>query len=213
MPLPLGCERSVKILPQRQTIGGLLTVPLSRVSYILQWLHGSSQEGHSTQRRAVPQFAVSARRVASGGASCRVWSDAEGRLLNPAHGQQSFQFQVERTMRLFYRLRYTHHRYMATADPTVDTLNTALQRSTSIQRPGNGAAPAAPTVDGTVADASVFGSGVGAHGMQFGELETLRQSVCDDRVREEMEQLVEALSNGDSPAGLFLDLRCVPRPP
>lgn len=147
-------------------------------------------------------------RGASGAAACRVWSDAEGRLLNPAHGSQSFQFQVERTMRLFYRLRYTHHRYLATADPTVDTLNTALQRSTSSQRLANGTAPTEPTVDGAVADASVFG-GLGAHGMQFGEMETLRASVSDDRVKEEMEQLVEALSNGDSPAGLFLDLRCV----
>ena len=145
---------------------------------------------------------------------CRVWSDAHGNLLNPAHGQQTFQFHVERTMRLFYRLRYTHHRYMATADPTVATLNTALQRTASTPRPANGATP---TVDDAVADGSVFGGGgePGMPGMQFGEMEALRDSVCDDRVQEEVDQLQDALANGDAPAGLFLDLRCViptPRP-
>eukprot|EP00892_Ulva_mutabilis_P004714 jgi/Ulvmu1/2614/UM014_0065.1 len=135
----------------------------------------------------------------------RVWSDADGRLLNPAHGQQAFQFRIERTMRLFYRLRYTHHRYMATADPTVETLNTALLRSTSL--PGSGGSCTEPAVDSSVAQDTVFASGADARGVQFGEMQELRQTVCDDRVQEELDQLADTLVNGGSPAGLYLDLR------
>ena len=144
----------------------------------------------------------------------RVWSDVDGRLLNPAHGQQAFQFQVERTMRLFYRLRYTHHRYMATADPTVGTLNSALLRSMSLPRCDSSGGE--PAVDGGVAQDTVFASAPDERAAQYTELEELRNAhtVCDDRVQEELDQLADTLIlNGESPTGLYLDLRCAPTTP
>lgn len=47
------------------------------------------------------------------------------------HLTQQAQQRLEREMRLFYRHSYTHHRYMATLDPSVYALKAELSRCTS----------------------------------------------------------------------------------
>jgi hypothetical protein len=61
------------------------------------------------------------------------------------------QYRIERSMRLFYRLRYTHHRHLATRDPSIGNLSRAISRSNLASE------TPAESVDGNVAVAEASG--------------------------------------------------------
>jgi hypothetical protein len=60
---------------------------------------------------------------------CRAFCDASGTPINQLLSSKRQQYRIERSMRLFYRLRYTHHRHLATRDPSVQSLSRAISRS------------------------------------------------------------------------------------
>jgi hypothetical protein len=61
----------------------------------------------------------------------RAFCDVNGNPIVHLRTSKRKQYKIERSMRLFYRLRYTHHRYMATRDPEPDSLTRAFSRSSA----------------------------------------------------------------------------------
>ena len=84
--------------------------------------------------------------------ACRAFCDRQGRTLSQVHLTSRRQFDIERRMRLFYRMRYTHHRYLATQDQTAPSLASALENTTlqrpSARRSGSGTLPVSSAPDG-----------------------------------------------------------------
>ena len=140
-----------------------------------------------------------------------MYCDLQGHFLNPAHAQPRFQYKVERAMRLFYRLRYTHHRYMATHDSAIVDLNRAISHADSRRvlyqsdsagnGTGDGAAQRAATpVEG--GSGTVFDSPM----MQYDEHELGEEE--DDRAQVAVEEFRESVGQIDNPDNLYLNLRC-----
>ena len=144
-----------------------------------------------------------------------MYCDLQGHFLNPVHAQLRFQYKVERAMRLFYRLRYTHHRYMATHDSAIVDLNRAISHADSrrvlhqsaAQEMGAGACDgganthtSATPVEG--GSGTVFDSPM----MQYDEHELGEEE--DDRAQVAVEELRESVGQIDNPDNLYLNLRC-----
>lgn len=117
------------------------------------------------------------------------------------------QYKIERNMRLFYRLRYTHHRFMATRDPETDTLSRALSRSDA----ANGAdadAAVLPSISEAILGAqSAFGDSV-QPGQAFDSGDDGREAMVHPQ--DELEGLQDVLDSIASTDDLYLDLRCAP---
>jgi hypothetical protein len=132
---------------------------------------------------------------------CRMYCDANGEYLNPAHARVRFQYKVERAMRLFYRLRYTHHRYMATHDSAIVALNRAISHADS--RAGVQPGPNGGT-NGSMAGATVFDEPRAAE-------VTPPIGGYDDRAKTDVAELHEASADAiEDPDHIYLNLKCAP---
>jgi hypothetical protein len=137
-----------------------------------------------------------------------MFCDASGRLLNPMHESERKQYKVERSMRMFYRLRYTHHRYMATQDPTISTLNAALQRTASdgkfhtsaSQQAGLDGNESAPSLDSRIAGSTAFVSSTEVDRL-------LKPEETDERMDDDLTELRDILQAVSSVDDLYLDVR------
>ena len=67
--------------------------------------------------------------IAKARTSCRAFCYSDGRPVHSRFESRRRQYKIERNMRLFYRMRYTHHRHMAVQDPATQTLSHALSQS------------------------------------------------------------------------------------
>lgn len=140
-----------------------------------------------------------------------MYCDVQGLFLNPEHAQVRYQYKVERAMRLFYRLRYTHHRYMATHDSAIVDLNRAISHADS-RRVLHQSASQENVTNGLSIDAqgqatSVEGGGgtVFDSPMLFDEEELLDEE--DDRAQVAVEEFRESVGQIDNPDNLYLNLR------
>ena len=61
--------------------------------------------------------------------ACRAFCYSDGKPVSRRFESRRRQYKIERNMRLFYRMRYTHHRHMAVEDPATQNLSNALSRS------------------------------------------------------------------------------------
>jgi hypothetical protein len=133
-----------------------------------------------------------------------MYCDLQGRFLNPEHNQQQFQYKVERAMRLFYRLRYTHHRHMATHDSAIVDLNRKISPS--------------DLSEDVREDASAFGRVQATSGMEgnaagtVAPIEQCQEHMVvdedDDRTQVDEEEFRESAGQIDNPDKLYLNLRC-----
>lgn len=138
-----------------------------------------------------------------------MYCDLQGHFLNPQHAQVRFQYKVERAMRLFYRLRYTHHRYMATHDSAIVDLNRAISHADSRRHVNQSAGQASSINTGseTVATSVEGGSGT-VFDSPLMELDEPLLEEEPDRAQVEVEEFRESVGKIDNPDHLYLNLRC-----
>jgi hypothetical protein len=136
---------------------------------------------------------------------CRMYCDANGRFLNPEHDQPQFQYKVERAMRLFYRLRYTHHRHMATHDSAIVDLNRVISNGSRLlpsqSVAGDPGVPAASAVEG---NGAVFDAPTD----EFEDQMVVEEE--GDRAQVAVKEFRETVEHIDNPDNLYLNLRCAP---
>ena len=108
-------------------------------------------------------------------------------------------------MRLFYRLRYTHHRYMATRDPAIGSLSRAISRnelSAAADAPAaaNGGSGAMPSIS------EALGNSTTAFDTTADE-ERLQAGADDETMKDDLDDLKEILGHSAGAGDLYLDLR------